>query len=107
MDKEPETRSAALIGIEWASKVSTIALSFSLPAIIGFGIDRWWGSGPVGTLIGVVLGFVAGLLQILQLSREISGTHAGPTASGNKATKSGADRVERGTKRPGHPKDDH
>jgi F0F1-type ATP synthase assembly protein I len=103
--KKPDSRSAALIGIEWASKVSTIALSFSLPAIIGFAIDRWWGSGPVGTLIGVVLGFVAGLMQILQLSREISGANTKPARSSSGTTKSGNDRATRERHRPGASKD--
>jgi F0F1-type ATP synthase assembly protein I len=68
-----EQRSALAVAIESASKVWTIAISFSLPALIGFGLDRWWGSGPVCTLIGVVLGFAVGLLQILRFSREIPG----------------------------------
>ena len=29
------------VGFEWASRVTTIALGFSVPALIGFGLDRW------------------------------------------------------------------
>jgi ATP synthase protein I len=96
--KQPESRSTIAVGFAWASKVSTIALSFSLPAIIGFGIDRYWGSAPVATLSGVVLGFVAGLMQILQLSREITGP---PTRS----SKDRSDRGSEGRNQPGPTKD--
>jgi F0F1-type ATP synthase assembly protein I len=71
--KQPEQRPAFLVGVEWASRVSTIALGFSLPAIAGFLLDRWLNWGPIFTLAGVVLGFVCGLLQILGLAREIPG----------------------------------
>ena len=71
MAQKPESRSAVAVGFEWAFRVSTIGLCFSLPAVIGFGVDRYLGSSPVATLTGVVLGFVTGLLQILQLSKEI------------------------------------
>ena len=35
--EQPESRSALAVGIEWASRVTTIALGFSLPALLGFG----------------------------------------------------------------------
>jgi F0F1-type ATP synthase assembly protein I len=100
-----DSRSAMAVGVGWASKVSTIALSFSLPPVIGFGIDRWSGWSPVATLAGVVLGFVMGLMQILQLSREISGPRARPTRSGSDATERGPDRTTGGRDRPGPTKD--
>jgi F0F1-type ATP synthase assembly protein I len=71
--KEPEPRSAVALGFEWASKVSTVAVGFSLPAIIGFGIDRWSGSSPVATLAGVAVGFVSGLIQIMRLAQNLPG----------------------------------
>jgi len=73
MPREPESRSAVAVGFEWASRVSTIAIGFSLPAIIGFGVDRWLGSSPVATLVGVVVGFGSGLTQILRLANNLPG----------------------------------
>jgi Putative F0F1-ATPase subunit Ca2+/Mg2+ transporter len=92
--RQPLSRSAVMVGFEWASRVSTIAASFSLPPVIGFGIDRWSGSGAVATLIGVVLGFVAGLMQILRLSRDITGTPSvAASRSREDVTERGVDRV--------------
>jgi ATP synthase protein I len=71
--ERPESRSAVALGFEWASRVSTVAVGFSLPAIIGFGIDRWSGSSPVATLLGVAIGFASGLVQILRLARNLPG----------------------------------
>jgi F0F1-type ATP synthase assembly protein I len=88
------------MSFEWASKVSTIALSFTLPAVVGFLIDRWSGSSPIATLIGVVLGFVVGLMQILQLSREISGPPARLSRSSKDVKEVGSDRTMQGRNRP-------
>jgi ATP synthase protein I len=89
------------MGFEWASKVTTIALSFSLPAVIGFGIDRWSGSSPIATLIGVVLGFVVGLMQILRLSSEISGPKARSSRSPSDVKEGRPDRSADERNRPG------
>ena len=53
MALQSESRSALAVGVEWAAKVTTIAVGFCpfpLPAFIGFGIDRWLGWTPVATL---------------------------------------------------------
>ncbi len=73
------------MGVEWASKVTTIAVGFSLPPVIGFALDRWWGSAPIATIAGTILGFVAGLLQVLGLAREIP---AGPSSKVGRSEKS-------------------
>ena len=46
MAKQPEQRSALAVGFELASRVTTVALGFSVPPLLGFGLDRWWGSTP-------------------------------------------------------------
>ena len=73
MAKQPEQRSALAIGIGVASRVTTVALGFSVPPLIGFALDRWWGSTPVATLIGIVLGFVSGLLGTIRLAKPSGG----------------------------------
>ena len=73
MALQPGSRSAVAVGVEWAAKVTTIAVGFSLPAFIGFGFDRWLGSTPVATMIGIVLGFVSGLLQTIRLASNLPG----------------------------------
>jgi F0F1-type ATP synthase assembly protein I len=69
--QKPGSRSALAVGVEWASKVTTIAMGFSLPPVIGYALDRWWRLAPIATLAGTILGFVLGLLQVLALAREI------------------------------------
>jgi len=56
-------------GLQWASRITTLSLSFALPAVLGYYIDRWLGSSPIGVLLGVVLGFAAGMIQLLQIAR--------------------------------------
>jgi ATP synthase protein I len=73
VDKQREPRPGLAVAFELASKVTTIALGFSVPAVIGFGLDHWWGSAPVATLLGVCLGFASGMYQTLRLARENPG----------------------------------
>jgi F0F1-type ATP synthase assembly protein I len=56
-----------------ASRITTIALGFSMPALIGFGLDRWLGTMPVATITGAILGFPLGMFQTLRLAREAPG----------------------------------
>jgi F0F1-type ATP synthase assembly protein I len=56
-----------------ASRITTIALGFSMPALIGFGLDRWWGTMPVATIIGAILGFPLGMFQTLRLAQDAPG----------------------------------
>jgi F0F1-type ATP synthase assembly protein I len=56
-----------------ASRITTVALGFSMPALIGFGLDRWWGTMPVATITGAILGFPLGMYQTLRLARDVPG----------------------------------
>jgi F0F1-type ATP synthase assembly protein I len=46
-----------------------MALGFALPIVLGALIDQWLRSSPIGVLAGLVLGFVAGMTQVVQLAR--------------------------------------
>jgi ATP synthase protein I len=35
---------------------------------IGYAVDRWWGTGPWGLLIGLGLGIVVGFYEIIRVS---------------------------------------
>jgi len=54
----------------WASRVTTVGLEFALPALGGFYLDRWWGTRPLATLLGLALGFGAGMVHLLRIARE-------------------------------------
>lgn len=97
MTGQHQQRSALAVGVEWASKVSTIAMGFSVPPLIGFGVDRWCGSTPVATLVGVLLGFVSGLFQTLRLAKDLpgvkspKGSHPHPAKGDRPRSESSAD----------------
>ncbi|MGP0068534.1 MAG: AtpZ/AtpI family protein [Isosphaeraceae bacterium] len=73
MVKQHQSRSPLALGIEWASRVTTIGLMFALPALLGYGADRWLHTTPAGTIAGAGLGFVAGMVQTMRMSRELAG----------------------------------
>jgi F0F1-type ATP synthase assembly protein I len=54
-----------------ASRITTIALGFSMPTLLGFGLDRWFGTTPFATITGAILGFPLGMFQMLRLAREV------------------------------------
>lgn len=65
----PEGRSSLSVGMEWASRVSTIGLEFALPALLGHGLDRWWRTTPLMTVLGAFLGFAVGMMHLMRIAR--------------------------------------
>jgi ATP synthase protein I len=63
------------VGFAWASRITTLALEFAVPAVIGVGLDRWLGTSPGATIAGAILGFVIFMLHTLRLAKELP---AGP-----------------------------
>jgi len=74
--RSDEPRSNLSIGMDWASRVTTVGLEFVVPPLIGHGLDRWWGTSPAALLVGAVLGFAVAMMNILRIARE--GTGGGP-----------------------------
>jgi ATP synthase protein I len=66
---EPESRSTLAVGMEWASRATTIGLEFALPPLLGSVGDRWWGTVPWLTVVGAVLGFAVGMMHVLRLAQ--------------------------------------
>ncbi len=54
MVDQRESQSLLSVGIAWASRITTIALELSVPAAIGFGLDRWLSTAPLATVSGAV-----------------------------------------------------
>lgn len=75
---QPEPRSSLSIGIEWASRVSTVGLEFALPPLVGWYADNRAGTLPWLTLLGVLLGFGTGMTHILRIAREQQARQARP-----------------------------
>lgn len=57
------------LGLLWATRVTTVGLEFSLPALAGLWLDGRWPLRPLGVIAGAVLGFAIGMLHLLRISR--------------------------------------
>ncbi len=74
MSQKPDGRSAYSIGMDWGTRVTAIGLEFALPAFLGFGLDRWWGTAPWMTILGAFLGLGIGMVHLVRLASELSGS---------------------------------
>ncbi len=83
MGERPDGRSRLATGIHTASSITSIGLEFSLPVGIGLWIDGHWHTTPIATLMGAVLGFLAGMMHVVAVARSMSarGKSALPPAS--------------------------
>lgn len=68
---DPTPQSPIAQGIEWSTRIMVVGLVAALPVLAGYGVDRWLGSQPVGVLVGVGLGLIAGLLQFVRLVQDL------------------------------------
>jgi ATP synthase protein I len=66
------SQSLLSLGLEWSSRITTIGLEFSVPALLGFGVDHWLRTSPAATVTGAFLGFGVGMLHSLRMARELS-----------------------------------
>jgi hypothetical protein len=73
--KQPDSPSPLVLVavIQWVSRITAIGLCFATPPMIGYLLDRWWRWAPVGTFLGVVVGFATGTLQTLRLAQQLPG----------------------------------
>jgi hypothetical protein len=78
--EHPEPRSPLGVGLEMASRITTIGLEFALPAVAGYGLDSWMGTTPAATLIGALLGFLAGTFHSVRMAQVLSRDTRGPGA---------------------------
>ena len=59
-------------GITWAYRIIAVSLEIGLPALLGSMLDRWWGTGPIATLIGALFGLVVGMYHLIRLANSAS-----------------------------------
>jgi hypothetical protein len=66
-----DNRSPIAIGLEWSSRVMVIGLEMAVPAACGYWLDNRFGTMPIFVCLGAILGFAAGMLQLLRIVREL------------------------------------
>lgn len=64
-----ESLSAAM---NWASRVTSIAMEMALPPLLGSWLDRRWGTGYALVIVGAVLGFALGMMHLVRLAADAS-----------------------------------
>lgn len=69
MKQQRDDRSSLALGLEWSSRITTVALEMVVPALIGYWIDLKLGTPWVFLVFGTVLGFVTGLMSLLRMTR--------------------------------------
>ncbi|MGL4593558.1 MAG: AtpZ/AtpI family protein [Thermoguttaceae bacterium] len=58
------------IGYIWATRITGIGLEMVLPALFGIWLDQKFGTLILFMLIGLLVGFYAGLMQLIRLSKQ-------------------------------------
>lgn len=66
---ENELSSLAL-GVQWSSRITSIALEMVLPAVLGIWIDSKLGTEILFTVLGGILGMSAAMMHLLRISKE-------------------------------------
>jgi ATP synthase protein I len=75
--QQRDDRSPLVLALEWTSRITTIALEMVLPCLVGFWLDQWLGTWVVLVVLGAIVGFAAGMWQLIQLSKPSRGKDKG------------------------------
>ena len=67
MKQFSDDRSAMALAMAWASRVMTVSLEMALPALLGYWVDQWLGTGIVFVVLGAVLGLVSGTWHLIRM----------------------------------------
>lgn len=70
MNRPDEPRSNLSVGMQWASRISAVGMEFAVPPVLGILLDRWWGTSPLATIVGMFLGFAVGMRHLLEIAHE-------------------------------------
>lgn len=68
--KEPrDGRSPLALGLEWSSRITTVALEMVVPSLVGYWLDQKLGTRLLFLILGTVTGFAIGLFSLLRMTR--------------------------------------
>lgn len=68
--QDDDTRSPLAIGISWSVTISGIAIQAVLPCLIGLWLDQKFGTVVVFFFIGLVLGMVSAVMQLVRIGKK-------------------------------------
>jgi F0F1-type ATP synthase assembly protein I len=63
-----DSRSPMALAFEWVSKITTVVLEMTVPALAGWWLDAKLGTGNLLTIGGLVFGFVVGIAHLLAMT---------------------------------------
>ena len=75
----PDRRSPIAVGMQWASRITSLALELVVPTLLGYWGDRRWGTAPWLVVGGAVIGLLAAGMHFKQLVDELGGRPGPPT----------------------------
>jgi ATP synthase protein I len=67
---DDDRRSLMSLAVDGATKASMLGLEFAVPVFLGHYLDVRLGTNPLFLMVGMVLGFVLGMVHILRIARE-------------------------------------
>ncbi len=87
MNGSPEDRAPLVIAMAWASRVMAIAAEMVVPGLIGIWVDQRLGTKVVFTILGFVLGLVAGMWHLIRLTASDTRKTSDPKRPGGPQSK--------------------
>jgi len=58
----------------WAARASLVAFEMVIPALIGIGVDRFFGTGALFAVLGVIFGMVLAFWQLYKFASLSTGS---------------------------------
>ena len=55
---------------QWAVRASAIAVEMVIPAVVGVGLDRLFGTVALFVILGVILGMTLGFWQLIKIAHD-------------------------------------
>jgi len=79
-----DDRSAFAKATHWSSRIMTVALEMSVPGLVGYWLDKRFGTKFILLIAGVLLGCAAASWQLSKIAKEASTTRPeGPSRNTN------------------------
>jgi F0F1-type ATP synthase assembly protein I len=67
----PPEKAPLAAAMEWVSRITTVAIEMVLPGMMGYGLDRYFGTS-FFVLVGFALGMVLGFWHLLRMTQAAS-----------------------------------